>query len=125
VFPLVCQECGIRLLPGEFRKDAKDALAGSFKRWRDEDGLDLAFIEDMMWEFGRHPEWARKSRRSAWLVFLGRKAELVGLIASHRQRVGVSGERDNLSRWLEHDPVKTHRDDVGWWLDETRRSVTR
>lgn len=122
VFPRVCQECGIRLLPPEMKWLA---LSGRIKVWIEEEGLSYEFIEDMMWEFGRHPEWARKSRRPAWLVFLGRKQELASLVASHRQRVGVSGERDTRAVWLEHDPVEAHRNDVGWWLDETRRPVFR
>jgi hypothetical protein len=126
VFPQMCQECGIHLLPDfEWHDRARGALAGSFNRWHEKDHLDLAFIEDMIWEFGRHRQWCVKSNREAWRVLLSRKDELRSLVLAQRRRFGVSGERDNPSRWLEHDPAEAHRDDVGWWLDETRRPVTR
>jgi hypothetical protein len=121
VFPQVCQECGIRLLPPEMKWLA---LANQISIWLEE-GLDPKFIEDTMWEFGRHPEWARKSRRPAWRVFLSRKQELVSLVVSHRQQVGVSGERDNRAAWLDSDPVEAHRDDLSWWTDRTRRPIVR
>ena len=92
----MCETCGIRNLPGELKVVA---LTANFKRWQTE-GVSTDFIEEMIWEFGRHPEWARRARRPAWQVFLGRKQQLIALVGQARAKVGVSRERHNPEVWL-------------------------
>jgi hypothetical protein len=81
VFPQVCRDSGIRCLPSEFRWTA---LARHIKKLEEEDGLSLEFIEQMIREFGRHPEWARTSASSAWVCFLKRRSQLIPIVASHQ-----------------------------------------
>jgi hypothetical protein len=96
IFPRMCETCGIRNLPGEMRAVA---LTDNFKKWQAE-GVSIDFIESMIWEFGRHPEWTRKVSYPAWQVFLAHKTRLIALVGKHQAREGVSRVRDNESAWL-------------------------
>jgi hypothetical protein len=119
VFPQMCAENGIRYsLP----ERAPQALCRCFRIWEEKEGLDLDFIEDMIWEFGRHPGWSRSSNKSAWEVFLCRKGQLIALVAHHRARIGVSGLHQDKAQWLERAPSKRH--DREWFFSRTRRAVS-
>lgn len=122
VFPQVCQENSIRLLPVvEWDRNAKSALAGNINKWMREAGLDTGFIEDMMWEFGRNPRWCQQARGPAWKVFLNHRADLVNRVTRSRRFLGVTPGGDNPSRRI--SPMETHRNDKDWWLSRTRRPV--
>jgi hypothetical protein len=127
VFPDMLQECGIRNLPGELGLRGLKALLRNFKAWQAE-GVSLDTITEMIWEFGRHPEWCRRSRNPAWMVFVTHKEELVSRVATRRKRNGVAASED-AEAWrlgaVGTDPMETHRYDVDWWLDRNRRAVRR
>jgi hypothetical protein len=110
------REAGIRFLPGETKWGP---LAQHFRLWQKE-GLDLAFIEDMVKEFVKHPEWCRKSNRAPWLVFLSRRTDLVSRVARQRQRDEPGRHRVDGDWWLTTTPRDEHRDDADWWLAPRR-----
>jgi hypothetical protein len=98
VFPKVCTSCGIRVVPSEINTPA---LARNLRLWWEKDKqFGPTFIEAMMWEFGKHSQWAGRSRRPAWRVFLSYRPELVSLVLSAQAKVGVSRVRDNRSAWI-------------------------
>jgi hypothetical protein len=68
------------------------ALADNLKRWH-RDGMEWTFIEQMMEEFAKHPEWCRRAKTPPWRVFLARKQELVTMVLHEQQRKARMPER--------------------------------
>ena len=62
------------------------ALARGLKIWRSDHSISLNTMRLMMVEFGRHPEWWRRSDKPVWVVFLGRRDKLAALVESRRKR---------------------------------------
>jgi hypothetical protein len=61
------------------------ALAKALKLWRKQ-GIEWSFMEQMMEEFAKHPEWCERSNNPPWKVFVIHRAELVTLVEHQQQR---------------------------------------
>lgn len=82
----------------------RTGLGQNLKFWL-EDGVTVDTVREMITEFVQHPEWVRRSKRSAWLVFVSRRRDLFGIVTRRPTR-----NKD----WLRNDPSPTrHKDWLG------------
>jgi len=81
-FPQVVKGAGIQMNPLQANAPA---LAHHLNRWKLQ-GIEVTVIRLMMEEFARHPEWCRRSQKSPWQVFVGRRGDLASLVAAQQAR---------------------------------------
>jgi hypothetical protein len=61
------------------------ALAHHLNQWKTQ-GVTINTIRLLMDEFGRHPEWIRRSNKPPWRVFVAMRDDLEALLATRQRR---------------------------------------
>jgi len=74
------------------------ALVGNLRLWHDQDGYEWEFIERMMREFSRHPEWYR-GKTTPWKVFVSKRPRLAELVVARQQKDPGSRENAGIVWW--------------------------
>jgi hypothetical protein len=99
-FPEVVRAAGIQMTPLQTNGPA---LASHLNRWKLQ-GVDLETMKLMMEEFARHPEWCRRSRKTPWQVFVGRRGELASLLAYRMRKDPANRRWSNGRDWFSLTP---------------------